>query len=55
MHKRIPLSRLSLTLSQASLVLVGSELERASNEASMAVALRWSLRKDSMLEEKQIG
>ncbi len=53
MCKRIPLSRLSLTLSHAALVVVGSA--RGSNEASTVVALRWSFRSESILQEKQIS
>ena len=46
--KCVPFSRLSLTLSHATLVLVGSK--RASNEASTSVALRWSFRNESILD-----
>ena len=53
MCKRIPLSRLSLTLSHAALVVVGSA--RGSNEASTVVALRWSFRSESILQEKQMS
>jgi hypothetical protein len=47
MCKHIPLPRLSLTLSHAVLVVVGSA--RGSNEASTVFALRWSFRKESIL------
>ncbi|SRR6266702_95492 len=53
MCKRVPLSRSSLTLSHASLVVVGTT--RGSNEASTVFALRWSFRKESILQEKQIS
>ncbi len=53
MSKRVPFSRLSLTLSHAALVVVGSA--RESNEVSTIFALRWSFRKDSILQEKQIS
>ena len=49
----IPNARLSLNISHAALVLVGSE--RAPNEASTVAAFRWSFRKESILREKQIG
>src|SRR6266702_2471293 len=50
-YKCVPLSILSLTLSHAALVVVGSE--RGSNEASTIVALRWSFRKESILQRKK--
>ena len=52
MCKRIPPSKLSLSLSHAALVVVGSE--RGPNEASRVFALRWSFRKESTLREKEI-
>ncbi len=53
MYERIPLSKLSLTVSHAALVVVGSA--RGSNEASTVFALQWSFRKESILQEKQIS
>ena len=53
MYECIPPSRLSLTLSHAALVVVGSA--RGSNEASTVFALRWSFRKDSILQGKQMS
>ncbi len=49
----IPLSRLSLTLSHAALVVVGSA--RGPDEASTVFALRWSFRKESILQDKQMS
>src|SRR6266404_3123190 len=51
--KRVPLSKLSLTFSHAALVVVGST--RGSNEASTLFALRWSLRSESILREKEMS
>jgi hypothetical protein len=53
MRKRAPLSRLSLTISHAALVVVGSA--RVSNEESAVFALRWSFRKESILQVNQIS
>src|SRR6266702_3801698 len=53
MCKRIPLSRLSLTLSHAVLVVVGST--RVSNKASTVFALRWSFHKELILQYKEIS
>jgi hypothetical protein len=50
MCRCIPVSRLSVILSHADLVVVGSA--RGSNEASTAFALRWSFRKESILQDK---
>ena len=48
MCKHTPLPRLSLTIFHAVLVVVDSS--RRSNEASTVLALRWSLRKELMLQ-----
>ena len=53
MCKCIPFSRLSLTLSHAALVVVGSTC--GLNEASTVFALRWSFRKESILQEIEIN
>ena len=52
MSQRIPCSRLSLTFSHAALAVNGSA--RGLNEASTDFALWWSLRKESILQKKEI-
>ena len=47
MCKYIPLSRISVTLSHADLVVVGSA--RGSDKASSVFVLRWSFRNDAIL------
>ena len=49
MYKRIPLFKLSLTVSHAALVVVGSA--RKSNDVSMVSALEWSFRKELALNK----
>jgi len=53
MCKCIPLSKLSLTFSHATLVVVGSAC--GPNEASTVIALRWSLRNASILQDNDIS
>ena len=49
MYKCIPLFKLSLTVSHAALVVVGSA--RKSNDVSMVSALEWSFRKELALNK----